>query len=416
MSEQVPEGWEIKCLSSACEKIWIGLVTTMTKFYVEKGVPLIRNSDIKESGINSSKLIHLDSEFAERNSSRVVLTNDVVTVHTGDVGTSAVIIEELSGAHGFATLNSRLDDRKVNPNYYCSILNSEYFKRQAKKIVTGDGRDNLNLKDFVKLLIPLPPLPEQKKIASILTSVDEVIEKTQSQIDKLQDLKKGTMNELLTKGIGHTEFKDSELGRIPKSWEVCALGEIGEFKNGVNKPKDAFGSGTKFVNISDAYPVDLDCRSLGRLEVTAQELVNYNLEVGDLVFVRSSVKLEGVAIPTIFKGFEEPVIFCGFMIRFRSRSTKVLPEFLREYLLTDEPRILIQRVATGGANININQEALSAFKVLLPTKDEQEYIVRKTNFANSQIAQLTLKCEKFQSLKKSLMQDLLTGKVRVSVN
>ena len=69
----------------------------------------------------------------------------------------------------------------------------------------------------------LPPLPEQKKIASILTSVDEVIETTQKQIDKLQDLKKATMNELLTKGIGHTEFKDSELGRIPKSWEGIKL-------------------------------------------------------------------------------------------------------------------------------------------------------------------------------------------------
>ena len=74
--------------------------------------------------------------------------------------------------------------------------------------------------------IPIPPLSEQKKIASILTSVDEVIEKTQSQIDKLQDLKRGTMNELLTKGIGHTEFKDSELGRIPKGWRVKYLGAL----------------------------------------------------------------------------------------------------------------------------------------------------------------------------------------------
>ena len=61
----------------------------------------------------------------------------------------------------------------------------------------------------------LPPLPEQKKIASILTSVDDVIEKTEAQISKLQDLKKGMMTELLTKGIGHTEFKDSPVGRIP---------------------------------------------------------------------------------------------------------------------------------------------------------------------------------------------------------
>ena len=74
--------------------------------------------------------------------------------------------------------------------------------------------------------IPIPPLQEQKKIASILTSVDEVIENIQKQIDKLQGLKKATMNELLTRGIGHREFKDSELGRIPKSWEVTTLGKV----------------------------------------------------------------------------------------------------------------------------------------------------------------------------------------------
>ena len=69
-------------------------------------------------------------------------------------------------------------------------------------------------------------MAEQQKIASILTSVDEVIEKTEAQISKLQDLKKGMMQELLTKGIGHTEFKDSPVGRIPKGWEVVKLGRF----------------------------------------------------------------------------------------------------------------------------------------------------------------------------------------------
>ena len=200
------------------------------------------------------------------------------------------------------------------------------------------------------------------------------------------------------------------------SWEVLALGEIGTFKNGINKPKEAFGTGAKFVNISDAYPVDLECSSLGRLEATEKELLDYRLEVDDIIFVRSSVKLSGVAIPTIFKGYGELVIFCGFMIRFRSKLSRVVPEYLREYLLTVKPRILLQRVATGGANININQDALGAFKILLPTKNEQKYIVRKTNAANIQIQNMTMKLNKFQSLKKSLMQDLLTGKVRVTVN
>ena len=71
-----------------------------------------------------------------------------------------------------------------------------------------------------------PPLPEQQKIASILTSMDEVLEKTQAQINKLKDLKKAMMQELLTKGIGHTEFKDSPVGRIPKSWEYLSAQEL----------------------------------------------------------------------------------------------------------------------------------------------------------------------------------------------
>ena len=90
----------------------------------------------------------------------------------------------------------------------------------------------LDSKEFSNLLLIIPPFPEQKKIASILTSVDEVIENTQKQIDKLQDLKKATMNELLTKGIGHTEFKDSELGRIPKNWGVKKLEEVGQIIGG----------------------------------------------------------------------------------------------------------------------------------------------------------------------------------------
>src|SRR5690606_10189467 len=72
----------------------------------------------------------------------------------------------------------------------------------------------------------LPPLPEQQKIASILSSVDDVIEKTRAQIDKLKDLKTGMMQELLTKGIGHTEFKDSPVGPIPSKWEVHRIGDL----------------------------------------------------------------------------------------------------------------------------------------------------------------------------------------------
>ena len=117
------------------------------------------------------------------------------------------------------TIRIRSNREICDPEYLFYQLRSDGVRRWILNNAQASALTNLNSGIVDSIPIDLPPLSEQKKIASILTSVDEVIEKTQSQIDKLQDLKRGTMNELLTKGIGHTEFKDSELGRIPKGWE-----------------------------------------------------------------------------------------------------------------------------------------------------------------------------------------------------
>lgn len=112
-----------KKLSDITDKIWIGLVTTMTTHYVDSGTPLIRNSNIKENKIEVGNIIYLDNDFAERNKDRSLKRSDVVTVHTGDIGTSSVIPNELDGAQGFATLNTRVSDGLL-PKYlsYFSIL------------------------------------------------------------------------------------------------------------------------------------------------------------------------------------------------------------------------------------------------------------------------------------------------------
>jgi len=196
---RIPRSWEVKSLEHVCEKIWIGLVTTMTKFYVEKGIPLIRNSDIKETGIRMSKLIQLDIDFSKKHSSRAVQKGDVVTVHTGDIGTSAVINHLLNGAQGFATLNSRINKSLIIPQFYSQILNSEDFKLRAKRVVTGDGRDNLNLKDFIGLLISVPQsLSEQENIVTTLLSLEQNIDRLTHKLSQTQSLKKSLMQDLLT--------------------------------------------------------------------------------------------------------------------------------------------------------------------------------------------------------------------------
>lgn len=89
--------------------------------------------------------------------------------------------------------------------------------------ISGSAQPQITGAGLRSIEFPAPPLPEQQKIAAILSSVDDVIEKTRAQIDKLKDLKTGMMQELLTKGIGHTAFKDSPVGRIPVHWDVVTL-------------------------------------------------------------------------------------------------------------------------------------------------------------------------------------------------
>jgi len=103
-----------------------------------------------------------------------------------------------------------------------------YLKQNAKRfenISAGSTFKAITKRDIENFLIPLPPLPEQRAIAEVLSTIDEAIQKTEEVIAKVQRLKKGLMQELLTKGIGHTEFKDTEIGRIPKEWEVVRLGK-----------------------------------------------------------------------------------------------------------------------------------------------------------------------------------------------
>ncbi|MDD4503962.1 MAG: restriction endonuclease subunit S [Clostridiaceae bacterium] len=203
---RIPKDWEVKRLDDVCNNISIGLVTSMTKNYADYGVPLIRNSDIKEGKILKENLIFLNREFANKNINRCLLEGDVVTVHTGDIGTSAVIGKELNGCQGFATINSRVNKSIVNECYYSYFLNSEVFKKQAYSVSTGDGRNNLNLKDFVNMLIAIPKdINEQVEITRNLDCLRNRLGLYQQEREDFIQLKKALMKKLLTGKIRVTQ-------------------------------------------------------------------------------------------------------------------------------------------------------------------------------------------------------------------
>ena len=148
----------------------------MTAHYTNEGTLLIRNSDIKDGKFEfDTEPIYLDKEFAEQNKSRMHKVGDVITVHTGDVGTSAVITENEANSIGFATIVTRPNQKLLDSYYLSTFLNTEKHKAWAVQMSTGDGRTNYNLRDYTELVVPVPKLEEQKKIASYISSLNNLI-------------------------------------------------------------------------------------------------------------------------------------------------------------------------------------------------------------------------------------------------
>ena len=188
--EGFTDDWEQRKVTELGE-IYIGLVTTMTAHYTDKGALLIRNSDIRDGYFEfGDNPIYLDEEFVEQNSSRKHQVGDVITVHTGDIGTSAVITENEADSIGFATIVTRPDTKKTIPKYLCAYLNTDTHKRFAMRISTGDGRNNYNLKDYYNCVVPLPNLEEQRKISDYIQSINHLITLHQRKCEDLQKLKK----------------------------------------------------------------------------------------------------------------------------------------------------------------------------------------------------------------------------------
>ena len=282
------------------------------------------------------------------------------------------------------------------------ICNDYVFRLLEENIRTinysgfqGSGIKHLDKSFIEKLEFSIPPLPEQKKIASILTSVDEVIENTQQQIDKLQDLKKATMNELLTKGIGHTEFKDSELGRIPKSWEVSLIGEVCEVGTGKKDTQNKMKYGK--------YPFFVRSQTIERID-------SYSFD-GEAILTAG----DGVGTGKVFHYVNGRFDFHQRVYKLSDFRGGAIGKFLY-YCFSSRFLKQVQQFSARGSVESVRMEMITGMAIPLPSIQEQSKIVDCISAIETNVSISKQKLSQTQSLKKSLMQDLLTGKVRVAVN
>ena len=218
------------------------------------------------------------------------------------------------------------------------------------------------------------------------------------------------MNYQLKKG-----YKQTEVGVIPEDWEAKELGELGDFKNGINKNSQAFGHGLPFVNLMDVFGISFirDNTHLGLVNSNEMERKVYDLRKGDVLFVRSSVKPSGVGLTTVVIQDLTNTVYSGFLIRFRDEGS--LDINFKKYCFSEEK--FRQRVisnSTVSANTNINQDNLKKLLLVYPgTIKEQRSIATVLSDVDALLDSLDRLIAKKRDLKQATMQQLLTGQTRL---
>jgi len=261
-----------------------------------------------------------------------------------------------------------------------------------------------------ELPVLLPPLPEQRKIAEILSSVDEAIQATEAVIEQTKKVKEGLHQDLLTKGIGHTRFKDTRIGRIPESWEVLRLDEIADIRRGasprpIRSPKWFNDRGPGWVRIADVT------RSRIYLRETEQRLSPLGVERS--VQVRPGELLMSICapigVPIIVD--MDACIHDGFVV-FRDLRPDVDVHYLR-HLIEARARAF-EVTGQPGTQKNLNTRIVKGTLVAMPPVEEQRSIREVIGVCEVGIGKAEDTLAVLVTLKAGLLQDLLTGKVRVT--
>lgn len=192
---EYPE-WEEKVLSEVTERCIVGLAMSVTPYYRNSGIPILRNLNIKKNYLDDSDLLFLDEEYANSQDSKKIHTGDVLTVHTGYIGISCIVPEKYNECLTFTTLVTTVKNDILFNKFLTQFLNSEIGMNRIMMLTTTGGRNNLNTKDFIRLLVPLPCLEEQQKIADFLSEFDNAIEYTKEELEVWKKIKKGLLQQM----------------------------------------------------------------------------------------------------------------------------------------------------------------------------------------------------------------------------
>ena len=295
-------------------------------------------------------------------------------------------------------------DNYVNDRFLWHWLKSDEFPRWIEKLQEGSVRLYFYYDKLCECQLYMPSLEEQEKIATFLDDLDHLITLHQRKCEETKTLKKYMLQKMFPQN-GHS-VPEIRFSGFTEDWEQRKLGELGSLKNGMNFSKEAMGIGFPFVNLQNIFGNNvIDVTNLGKAMASDSQLKDYNLLNGDVLFVRSSVKLEGVGEAALVPQNLENTTYSGFIIRFRDEYG--LDNNFKRFLFGIESvRNQIMAQATNSANKNISQTVLENLCLKIPNKSEQEKIGLYFSNLDHLITLHQHKCEELQNIKKFMLKNM----------
>lgn len=374
----------------------------MTSNYRDEGTLLIRNSDIKDGRFEfSDSVIYLDKDFANQNQNRMHQIGDVVTVHTGDVGTSAVISEKENKSLGFATIVTRPNLKLVMSDYLCMFLNTDKHKKWAVSVSTGDGRTNYNLGDYFELIVPITTIEEQKKIALFMKKISNLITLHQRKYDKLVNIKKAMLEKMFPKDgakVPEIRFKG-----FTNDWEQRKADSIGYYTKGNGYSKaDLTSEGMPIILYGRLYTdysfyIDSIDTFVGEIKGCVYS------EGGEVIIPASGETAEDIARASavLLKG-----VLLGGDLNILNLNSEYDSKFIALLLSNGYAKKELSKCAQGKSVVHIHNADIRKLLLMIPIREEQRKIAELFTSLDRLITLHQRKLEKLQNLKQACLAKL----------
>jgi len=410
----IPQEWEIRPCSELSERIMVGIVIRPTQYYVPHGVPAFRSANIREDGITDSDLVYISESSNALLAKSQTKTGDILTVRTGYPGTSAVVRPAHAGSNCIDILITR-PSKKVTSDFLAIWVNSSFGKEQVLRNQGGLAQKHFNVGDMRNLVVALPPLSEQRAIAAALIDVDALLGGLDRLIAKKRDLKQAAMQQLLTGQIRLPGFHGER--------EVKRLGDLFRFSGGYSASRDQLSAeGHCYLHYGDIHgsskttvDTNADFQDIPKLNIPLNRVSRDSLlEHGDVVFVDASEDDEGTSKHVVVVNEDRRPFISGLHTIVAKAKTEELAHGYRRYCFqTAAIREQFLFYAVGTKVSGISKTNIAKLTLPIPSVPEQTAIAAVLSDLDADLSALKARRDKTRALKQGMMQELLTGRIRL---